>query len=88
MSYLIGFALLIVIVLLLGKKTPTAQPLFDATHEETDEYLSLDDPLVPDWVREQSHQYRDPVQWVMPDGDDGYLLFTADGDLIDGIYLK
>ena len=60
---------------------PTEPPL------AADEIVSINDPRLPVEVREQALLYRDAIAWVEVLGAGEFVLFTAQGDLVDLIYL-
>ena len=52
-----------------------------------DETVPINDPRLPVEVREQALLYRDAIAWVEVLGAGEFVLFTAQGDLVDLIYL-
>lgn len=56
--------------------------------EHDEETWAIDDPRVPDVVREHARRFRNPAVGVVALGGDEYLLFGADGELLDGVILE
>lgn len=54
---------------------------------EPDPILAIDDPHVPDVIREHAARFRTPVAWVEDLGYNEYALLSKDGELIDLVVL-
>lgn len=57
-------------------------------NEDGEETWALDDPRVPNRVREHARQFKKQVTTVVALGDDEYLLLADDGELVDGVILQ
>lgn len=55
--------------------------------EDEDVFCSIDDPLVPEVIREHAARFKTPVCFVGFYGPD-IVLFAEDGELIDICALK
>ncbi len=50
--------------------------------------FSIDDPEIPDIVRRHGARFRNPARYVIDLGNGEYLLYGADGELLDLCWLK
>jgi len=50
-------------------------------------WCSIDHPLLSPEVKEHARRLRTPAAWVTPMGNDEYLLYANDGELLDMNYL-
>jgi len=55
---------------------------------EGEEVLDIDDPAVPEEIREFGRRFRNPARYVIHLGWDEYLLYGADGELLDMVFLE
>lgn len=53
---------------------------------EGEEVLDINDPGLPNSLREIGRQYRNPARYVIDLGGGEYLLYAEDGELLDGVY--
>lgn len=44
---------------------------------------TIDDPRVPEEIREHGASFRNPARYVIEVGEGEYLLYAGNGDLID-----
>lgn len=52
-----------------------------------DEIKDINDPSLPEAVREHGRQFKNPAKYVEDLGEGEYALYTQDGELLDLIYL-
>lgn len=52
-----------------------------------EELLDINDPRVPDIVREHGRKFRSPATHVEDLGEGEFVLYAADGELLDMVYL-
>ncbi|WP_449371596.1 hypothetical protein [Thiomonas sp.] len=55
---------------------------------ENEEVLDIDDPRIPDAIRDFGAGFRNPARYVIDLGHGEYVLYGADGELLDLCYLK
>lgn len=53
---------------------------------ENEEVLDINDPDLPDSLREIGKQFKNPARYVIDLGDGEYLLYAEDSELLDGVY--
>lgn len=59
-----------------------------ANHLEDDELIDIDDPVVPEEIRAHGARFKNPARYVADLGNDEYVLYAQDGELLDMVYLK
>ncbi len=66
------------------------QDSFEHLSDEDDDegILDVNDPAVPEIVRDHGRRFRNPAKYVVPLGNDEYVLFGEDGEVLDGVWLK
>ena len=55
---------------------------------ENEEVLDIDDPRIPNAIRDFGAGFRNPARYVIDLGHGEYVLYGADGELLDLCYLK
>ncbi|WP_367027383.1 hypothetical protein ABZN20_08820 [Methylococcus sp. ANG] len=50
--------------------------------------LDIDDPQVPECIREHGRRFRNPARFAVDLGRGEYLLHAEDGELLDMVRLK
>lgn len=55
---------------------------------DDEEVMDIDDPRVPEVVREHGLGFRKPAHYVVDLGNNEYLLAAQDGETLDLVYLK
>jgi len=58
-----------------------------ATDDE-EELLDIEDPRVPECIREHGRRFRNPARFAVDLGRGEYLLHAEDGELLDVVRLK
>jgi len=53
---------------------------------EGEDVLDIDDPDLPDALREQGKLYKNKAQLVINLGDGEYLLYAEDGEMLDAVW--
>jgi len=53
-----------------------------------EEVLDIDDPRIPQAIRDFGAAFRNPARYVIDLGHDEYALYGADGELLDLCFLK
>lgn len=51
-----------------------------------DEEIDIDDPRLPDALREHGQRFKKPARWVIDLGNGEYLLFSEESELLDAVY--
>lgn len=51
-----------------------------------DEAIDINNPHLPDTLREHGKRFRKPTRWVIDLGDGEYLLFYEDYEQLDGVW--
>ena len=54
---------------------------------EGEELIDINDPQLPDELREHGKQFSNPGRYVIDVGDKGNLLYAEDGELLDMVYI-
>lgn len=54
--------------------------------DQDEEAIDIDDPGLPDALREHGKQFRKPARYVVDLGDGEYLLFSEDYELLDAVW--
>jgi hypothetical protein len=54
--------------------------------DDDDEVIDINDPKLPDALREFGKRFRKPARWVVELGDGEYLLYSDDYELLDAIW--
>ncbi len=54
---------------------------------EGEELIDINDPRLPKAVRKHGKLFKNPARYVIDDGDDSYILYAEDGELLDMVYL-
>lgn len=55
--------------------------------DEGEEVLDINDPRVPERIRQTALRFKKPAQFVVDLGDGEFVLYAADGELIDRVIL-
>lgn len=55
--------------------------------DKDDALMDIDDPRVPHVVRDHGRRFRKPAKYVEDHGFGEYVLFAADGEVLDLIAL-
>ncbi len=50
--------------------------------------LSIDDPTIPEEIRDHGQRFRKPARYVADLGYGEYILYAEDGEILDLVYLK
>jgi hypothetical protein len=53
-----------------------------------EELLDVDNPQLPDTLREHAKKFRNPGRYVIEVGESEYVLYAEDGELLDLFFLK
>lgn len=53
---------------------------------DEDEAIDINDPRLPDALREHGKRFHRPARWAVDLGDGEYLLFSEDYELLDGVW--
>lgn len=53
---------------------------------DNDEAIDINDPKLPDALREFGKRFKEPARWVIDLGDGEYLLYSEDYELLDAIW--
>jgi hypothetical protein len=54
--------------------------------ENEDEVIDINEPSLPDALREHGKRFRKPARYVVDLGDGEYLLFSEDYELLDAVF--
>ena len=57
-------------------------------NEYGEELVPIRHPEIPDAVRDHAASFNPPAMWVADMGDDEYLLYDKNGELLDMIALE
>lgn len=55
--------------------------------EDGDERADINDPCVPDEVRDHGRRFKKPARYVIDLGNDEFILYAEDGELLDLVSL-
>jgi hypothetical protein len=55
---------------------------------ENEELLDINDPSLPDALRDHGKLFRNPARYVIDVGDSGFVLYAEDGELLDIVHVK
>ena len=55
---------------------------------EGEELVDIDDPSLPDVLREHAKRFSNPGKVVIVVGDDEYVLYAEDGELLDLCFMS
>lgn len=56
--------------------------------DDEEEIMDINDPRVPEAVREHGKRFRKPARFVVDVGNNEFVLSTDDGELLDIVHLK
>lgn len=56
--------------------------------DDEEEILDINDPRVPEVVREHGQRFRKPARFVVDVGNNEFVLSSEDGELLDIVHLK
>ena len=59
-----------------------------AADAEDEEVMDIDDPRVPEAVRQHGLRFRNPARYVVDLGNGEYILGAEDGELLDLLIIK
>ncbi|MBU2571131.1 MAG: hypothetical protein KJ725_14105 [Gammaproteobacteria bacterium] len=51
-----------------------------------DKEIDINDPRLPDALREHGKLFKKPARWVIDLGNGEYLLYAEDFELLDAVY--
>ena len=57
-------------------------------NNDEEEIVDINDPRVPDAIREHGCRFRKPARFVVDVGNNEFVLFSEDGELLDIVYLE
>ena len=57
-------------------------------NDDEEEIMNIDDPRVPDAIREHGRRFRKPARFVVDVGNNEYVLSSEDGEVLDIVCLK